>query len=182
MLRKVLCSSSRSVTPWFIRLSGVRRAKRLVGDCASARHTTHEAGMAIWQAIGGHGAAALLAAVDDSDSGSRGRQQLRVLTHCNTGSLATASYGTALGIVRSLQEQGRLERVFCTETRPFNQGLPNVLLQILLLARHGSWDLRRRSDSRRSETSSCCASCRSSVDQRLWHDCRVEADSIRAGA
>lgn len=47
---------------------------------------------------------------------------VRVLTHCNTGSLATAGYGTALGVVRSLFKAGRLERVFCTETRPYNQG------------------------------------------------------------
>lgn len=47
---------------------------------------------------------------------------VRVMTHCNTGSLATAGYGTALGVIRSLQAAGRLERVYCTETRPYNQG------------------------------------------------------------
>ncbi|NXN92615.1 MTNA isomerase, partial [Rhinopomastus cyanomelas] len=47
---------------------------------------------------------------------------LTLLTHCNTGTLATAGYGTALGIVRALQERGQLRRVFCTETRPQNQG------------------------------------------------------------
>ncbi|XP_073510461.1 methylthioribose-1-phosphate isomerase [Phyllobates terribilis] len=45
-----------------------------------------------------------------------------IMTHCNTGSLATAGYGTALGVVRSLQAMGRLSHVFCTETRPYNQG------------------------------------------------------------
>ncbi|KAM4746936.1 methylthioribose-1-phosphate isomerase [Rhinophrynus dorsalis] len=45
-----------------------------------------------------------------------------VLTHCNTGALATAGYGTALGVVRSLHALGRLSHVFCTETRPYNQG------------------------------------------------------------
>ncbi|XP_053574138.1 methylthioribose-1-phosphate isomerase [Bombina bombina] len=45
-----------------------------------------------------------------------------VLTHCNTGSLATAGYGTALGVVRSLHALGHLSHVFCTETRPYNQG------------------------------------------------------------
>lgn len=44
------------------------------------------------------------------------------MTHCNTGSLATAGYGTALGVIRSLRAAGRLERVYCTETRPYNQG------------------------------------------------------------
>ncbi|KAJ2850638.1 S-methyl-5-thioribose-1-phosphate isomerase [Coemansia brasiliensis] len=48
--------------------------------------------------------------------------QLKVLTHCNTGALATAGYGTALGIVRRLWEQGKLEQVVFTETRPYNQG------------------------------------------------------------
>ena len=45
-----------------------------------------------------------------------------ILTHCNTGSLATGGYGTALGVVRSLHSLGRLEHVYCTETRPYNQG------------------------------------------------------------
>lgn len=47
---------------------------------------------------------------------------VRILTHCNTGSLATAGYGTALGVIRSLQNEKRLEHVYCTETRPYNQG------------------------------------------------------------
>jgi len=48
--------------------------------------------------------------------------RFKVLTHCNTGSLATAGYGTALGIIRSLHSAGVLEHAFCTETRPYNQG------------------------------------------------------------
>lgn len=48
--------------------------------------------------------------------------KLSVLTHCNTGSLATAGYGTALGVIRALHAEGVLERAYCTETRPFNQG------------------------------------------------------------
>ncbi|XP_045469423.1 methylthioribose-1-phosphate isomerase [Harmonia axyridis] len=47
---------------------------------------------------------------------------VRILTHCNTGSLATAGYGTALGVIRSLHTLKRLEHVYCTETRPYNQG------------------------------------------------------------
>ncbi|KAL6255104.1 hypothetical protein P5V15_013436 [Pogonomyrmex californicus] len=47
---------------------------------------------------------------------------VRILTHCNTGSLATAGYGTALGVIRSLHSKRRLEHVYCTETRPYNQG------------------------------------------------------------
>ncbi|KAI9826513.1 MAG: S-methyl-5-thioribose-1-phosphate isomerase [Phylliscum demangeonii] len=48
--------------------------------------------------------------------------RVSVLTHCNTGSLATAGYGTALGIVRALHAAAALRRVYCTETRPYNQG------------------------------------------------------------
>jgi methylthioribose-1-phosphate isomerase len=45
-----------------------------------------------------------------------------VLTHCNTGSLATAGFGTALGVIRAAWAQGRLLEVFATETRPWLQG------------------------------------------------------------
>ncbi|KAM4054292.1 initiation factor 2 subunit family protein [Hirsutella rhossiliensis] len=45
-----------------------------------------------------------------------------VLTHCNTGSLATSGHGTALGIIRTLHVGGLLRHAFCTETRPYNQG------------------------------------------------------------
>jgi methylthioribose-1-phosphate isomerase len=56
----------------------------------------------------------------------------RVLTHCNAGALATAGYGTALGVVRSAARAGRLSRVFADETRPFLQG-----------ARLTAWELQR---------------------------------------
>ena len=45
-----------------------------------------------------------------------------VLTHCNTGTLATGGYGTALGVIRRLYEKKRLKRVFADETRPWLQG------------------------------------------------------------
>lgn len=48
--------------------------------------------------------------------------KLRILTHCNAGALATAGYGTALGVVRSAWRDGRLERVYADETRPRLQG------------------------------------------------------------
>lgn len=65
------------------------------------------------KAIGTNGAQAILQNVDG---------MVRILTHCNTGSLATAGYGTALGVVRKLFEMNRLEHIYCTETRPYNQG------------------------------------------------------------
>ncbi len=45
-----------------------------------------------------------------------------VLTHCNAGSLATAGYGTALGVLRAAREQGKAVQVVVTETRPLLQG------------------------------------------------------------
>ncbi|GAB6029161.1 hypothetical protein CHUAL_004938 [Chamberlinius hualienensis] len=66
------------------------------------------------QSIGAFGAARI------KESGTK--LPVRILTHCNTGSLATAGYGTALGVVRSLHQDGSLEHCYFTETRPYNQG------------------------------------------------------------
>ena len=46
----------------------------------------------------------------------------RILTHCNTGSLATVDYGTALGVIRTAHEQGKKITVYADETRPYLQG------------------------------------------------------------
>ncbi|MDO8519624.1 MAG: S-methyl-5-thioribose-1-phosphate isomerase [Deltaproteobacteria bacterium] len=46
----------------------------------------------------------------------------RILTHCNAGALATAGYGTALGVLYAAKEQGKKFSVFADETRPFLQG------------------------------------------------------------
>ena len=50
------------------------------------------------------------------------RDHAAVLTHCNAGALATAGYGTAIGVIRAAWEEGGHFRVFHTETRPFLQG------------------------------------------------------------
>lgn len=55
-----------------------------------------------------------------------------ILTHCNTGALATAGFGTALGVIRTAWESGKHPTVFCTETRPWLQG-----------ARLTAWELVR---------------------------------------
>ena len=55
-----------------------------------------------------------------------------VITHCNTGALATGGHGTALGVVRSAYAQGRIAQVYSTETRPWLQG-----------ARLTAWELQR---------------------------------------
>ena len=49
-------------------------------------------------------------------------EKLRLLTHCNAGALATAGYGTALGVARSTWRENRLETLYVTETRPRFQG------------------------------------------------------------
>ena len=64
------------------------------------------------QAIGANGLAVL----------PQTRDKLRLHTHCNAGSLATAGYGTALGVIRSAWKADRLERVYADETRPRLQG------------------------------------------------------------
>ena len=51
-----------------------------------------------------------------------GNRKLRILTHCNTGALATTEWGTALGVVRELSERGLIEEVLADETRPLLQG------------------------------------------------------------
>ena len=45
-----------------------------------------------------------------------------ILTHCNAGALATAGYGTALGVLRAAREQGKKLHVYVDETRPVLQG------------------------------------------------------------
>ncbi len=58
-------------------------------------------------------------------------QGARVLTICNTGSLATAGHGTALGIVRTAHAQGKLRHVYSCETRPRQQGLRLTAWELL---------------------------------------------------
>ena len=56
----------------------------------------------------------------------------RILTHCNAGALATAGYGTALGVVRAMKEAGKAVEVWANETRPVLQG-----------ARLTAWELKK---------------------------------------
>lgn len=67
------------------------------------------------RAIGTHGADDLLARHDRAGG-------VRLVTLCNTGALATAGWGTALGVARELHRRGRLRSVAALETRPYNQG------------------------------------------------------------
>jgi methylthioribose-1-phosphate isomerase len=79
----------------------------------------HAEDLASCQAIGRHGAPLV-------------PDEATVLTHCNAGALATAGYGTALGVVRGAVEAGKKVRVLADETRPFLQG-----------ARLTAWELMR---------------------------------------
>ncbi|BAU57243.1 S-methyl-5-thioribose-1-phosphate isomerase [Halorhodospira halochloris] len=72
-------------------------------------HAVHEEDVAANRRMGRSGAALI-----HSGSG--------VLTHCNTGSLATGGLGTALGVIRTAWADGRISRVFADETRPWLQG------------------------------------------------------------
>jgi methylthioribose-1-phosphate isomerase len=60
------------------------------------------------------------------------RNARRIMTHCNAGALATAGYGTALGVIRALKESGKEVEVWVNETRPLLQG-----------ARLTAWELKK---------------------------------------
>jgi methylthioribose-1-phosphate isomerase len=90
--------------------------KRRLEDGARA---IHDDDVASCRAMGEHGAALVPGAA-------------RILTHCNAGALATAGYGTALGVIRAAVGQGKKIAVLADETRPFLQG-----------ARLTAWELVR---------------------------------------
>ena len=135
-----------------------RAAGKTAAETAEALYELAEALIAEDEAvnrrIGAHGAALLRELADKLDmergapgashdrggdaplrSGAFARQQgLNILTHCNAGSLATAFYGTALGVVYAAAQEGIINRVFADETRPVNQG---ARLTVWELARAG---------------------------------------------
>lgn len=96
-------------------LSAERVRERLVAEAQQVR----EEDIAINEAIGRNGAPL----VPDGKT---------VLTHCNAGALATAGFGTALGVIRTAVQMGKKIDVFADETRPFLQG-----------ARLTAWELQR---------------------------------------
>jgi methylthioribose-1-phosphate isomerase len=79
----------------------------------------HDEDVASCRAMGAHGATVV-------------PDEARILTHCNAGALATAGYGTALGVIRGAVEAGKQVVVYADETRPFLQG-----------ARLTAWELVR---------------------------------------
>ena len=89
-----------------IRIRPIPQIKQALIEEAQRMHTED---IAANQAMGRHGATLM-----PSTGG--------VLTHCNAGALATAGYGTALGVIRAAVEQGNKIHVYADETRPFLQG------------------------------------------------------------
>lgn len=97
----------------------LKTAQSTTGSIAEIKHILLKTAQSIQaedlgtcQAIGDHGLTILPSTP----------HKLRILTHCNAGSLATAGYGTALGVIRSAWREQRLERVYADETRPRLQG------------------------------------------------------------
>ncbi|CAE7249977.1 unnamed protein product [Symbiodinium sp. CCMP2456] len=76
-----------------------------------------------------HGAAHMLA--NCGGDGDAAAKKLNVVTICNTGSLASTKYGTALGVIRQLHYQKQLAQVFACETRPWNQGARLTVFECL---------------------------------------------------
>jgi len=99
-------------------LNGASR-EALVRDMVEEAQRIRLEDIAICRAIGAHGATL----VPDGKT---------VLTHCNAGALATAGYGTALGVIRAAIDAGKKIDVFADETRPFLQG-----------ARLTAWELQQ---------------------------------------
>jgi methylthioribose-1-phosphate isomerase len=97
----------------------VDRMLRATGDLAREAENILEEDLAANRAMGAHGAHLL-------------GEHATVLTHCNAGALATAGYGTALGVIRAAIESGKRIAVFADETRPYLQG-----------ARLTAWELQR---------------------------------------
>lgn len=109
--------------------------------------------MAFCQAIGAHGAALL-------------PDKATVITHCNAGALATAGYGTALGVIRAAHEAGKRIRVYADETRPLLQG-----------ARLTTWELMKDG----IDVTLICDNAAGSIMRRGGIDaCVVGADRIAA--
>ncbi|HIK07303.1 MAG TPA: S-methyl-5-thioribose-1-phosphate isomerase [Trichormus sp. M33_DOE_039] len=108
------------------------------------------------QAIGDHGLQVL----------PKAPEKLTILTHCNAGALATAGYGTALGVVRSAWREGRLSRLFADETRPRLQG-----------AKLTAWEAVQEGIPVTVITDNMAAHC---MQQGLIHAVVVGADRIAA--
>ena len=150
----------RSRSRW--RSAARRRRRRCASTCArSARRgrlrSTWARRSIAWRTpiASGRDAVAEAQAIWDRGSGGvprdrRARRGARcptratVLTHCNAGALATAGYGTALGVIRAAVAAGKRLRVLCDETRPFLQGARLTAWELDAGRHPGRGDRRRR--------------------------------------
>jgi methylthioribose-1-phosphate isomerase len=129
-----LCEMMATTRPTAVNLFwAIDRMKRVFGQAAGSGESVdqikekleaearkiHDEDVESCRAMGSHGASIV-------------PETARVLTHCNAGALATAGYGTALGVIRGAVEQGKKVAVVADETRPFLQG-----------ARLTAWELTR---------------------------------------
>ncbi|MBF0189874.1 MAG: S-methyl-5-thioribose-1-phosphate isomerase [Magnetococcales bacterium] len=95
----------------------------------------HREDIASCRAMGAAGAAILPIPV--------GGRPLAIMTHCNAGALATAGYGTALGVIRAARDRFGAVRVYATETRPYLQGARLTAWELL----HDGFDVTLMTDS-----------------------------------
>jgi len=102
---EVLAASRPTAVNLFWALARMRGARDPVAEAVAI----YDEDVAANRALGAHGAALI-------------PEGARIMTHCNAGALATAGYGTALGVVRSAHEAGKRISVIANETRPYLQG------------------------------------------------------------
>jgi methylthioribose-1-phosphate isomerase len=133
-----------------------RLAKLRPEQLMEAARALHEEDLAINKALGTVGADLL----GDTPT---------LLTHCNTGALATGGWGTALGVIRSVAEQGKRPHVYVGETRPYLQG-----------ARLTAWELKQEQIPCTLITDSTAASVLPKVDAVLVGCDRVAANGDTA--
>lgn len=110
----VLAASRPTAVNLFWALERMRRARDPVTEAVAI----YDADVAANRALGAHGAALI-------------PEGARIMTHCNAGALATAGYGTALGVVRSAHEAGKRVSVIANETRPYLQGARLTVWEML---------------------------------------------------
>jgi len=113
---KTLAASRPTAVNLFWALERMRGVLAAKNDPKSAAAKLAEAALALFVADVEANRAIGRAGADRVPDGAR------VLTHCNTGALATAGHGTALGVIRSARDQGKRVSVIASETRPYLQG------------------------------------------------------------
>ncbi len=113
------CAALRAARPTAVNLMWAMDRMKAAPDPIAEARAIFEEDVRLCEGMAGHGAAL----IQDGEG---------LLTHCNTGGLATAGIGTALGVIRRAHEQGKSIHVYADETRPLLQG-----------GRLTTWELRR---------------------------------------